>query len=185
MNPLTDPQQGEPAEAVKGDTIAWRRDDLASDYPAADGWTLSYRIIWAAGVTVTAAMTADGQGWKISSATSSWTVGQADWFLQASHGTYGKVTVDRGRLTVLADPAAAGAGYDPRSHARKVLESIEAVIESRAGKSDLETTLADGRQIKRLSHKELLEMRDSYAAKVRAEERKASGKGPGRVLVRL
>jgi hypothetical protein len=128
---------------------------------------------------------ADNSGWKALADASAWTVGQADWFLQANHATYGKTTVDRGQVKILPDPASAGAGYDPRSHAQKVLDSIEAVIEGRAGKTDLETTLADGRQIKRISHGELLKMRDAYASKVRAEQRRLAGRGPGRVLARL
>ena len=184
-NPLTNPTHGEPGEIVKGDKAAWRRDDLVSDYPSIDGWALSYRVVWLGGVTVTVALTADGSGWKALADAATWTVGQADWFLQATHATLGKTTVARGTFTVLPDPAAAGAGYDPRSHARKVLDAVEAAIEGRASKTDMETTLADGRSIRRLSHKELLDMRDSYAAKVRAEERRQAGRGPGRVLARM
>lgn len=184
-NALTDPKHGEPTEIVKGDKSAWRRDDLAGDYPAVDGWSLLYRFVWVGGVTVTVSVTADSSGWKATADAATWTVGRADWFLQASHATYGTTTLDRGEVTILPDPTAAGASYDPRSHSRKVLEAVEAAIEGRASKTDLETTLADGRSIRRLSHEELLKMRDAYAAKVRAEERKLAGKGPGRVLARL
>lgn len=184
-NALTDPQAGEPTEIVKGDKFAWRRDDLVAGYPAIDGWSLAYVLVWLGGSTLTVPMTPDASGWKAIADAASWTVGRADWFLQANHASFGKTTVDRGTLTVLPDPAAAGASYDPRSHARKVLDALEAAIEGRASKTDLETTFTDGRSIKRLSHKELLDMRDAYAAKVRAEERRAAGKGPGRVLARL
>lgn len=184
-NLLTDPQQGEPAEIVAGDKAAWRRDDLAGDYGSADGWSLAYLLVKAGGGSVTVTMTADSQGWKALADAATWPAGPRDWFLQATHTSFGKTTLDRGKLTVLPDPAAAGAGYDPRSHAKRVLDSIEAAIEGRASKTDLKTTLADGRSIERLSHKELLDMRDAYAGKVQREERRASGKGPGRVLVRM
>lgn len=185
MNPLTDPQQGEPREIVAGDKSAWRRDDLTADYASANGWALAYLFVWVAGVTVTVTMTADAQGWKALADAATYAVGQADWFLQATHVTYGKTTVDRGTVTVLANPASAGAGYDPRSHAKKVLDAIEAAIEARASQTDLKTVLEDGRSIERLSHAQLLEMRDAYAAKVRREERVARGRGPGRVLVSM
>lgn len=184
-NALTAPQQGEPAEIVGGDKTAWRRDDLAADYASADGWTLTYKFIWAGAVSDTLAMSADATGWKALADAADWTAGEADWFLQASHVTYGLTTVDRGRFTVLVNPASPGAGYDPRSHARKVLASIEAAIESRASQTDLKTTLEDGRSIERLTHAQLLEMRDAYAAKVRREDRAARGSGPGRVLVSM
>lgn len=183
-NALTAPQQGEPAEIVSGDKAAWRRDDLAQDYSSAGGWTLSYRFVWS-GASATVAMTADSEGWKAVADAATWAVGLAQWFLQASHATYGQTTLGRGAILVAVNPASPPAGFDPRSHARRVLTSIEAAIEGRATQTDLKTVLADGRAIDRVPPGDLVKMRDLYAAKVRREERAAAGKGLPRVLARL
>ena len=45
----------------------------------------------------------------------------------ASQAVFGRYTIDSGELDVRPDPAAPGAGYDPRSHARRVLDAINAL----------------------------------------------------------
>ena len=92
----------------------------------------------------------------------------------------------RGTLEVLPryDQAA---NLDDRSHARKVLEAIEAVIEGRATKDQEEYTIGS-RTLKRTPVKELLELRDKYRGEVHAEElaeNARNGKQGGKLVVRL
>lgn len=58
---------------------------------------------------------------------------------------------------------------DTRSHNRRVLDSIRAVIEGRAAKSDLEVSV-DGVSVKRMSMEDLGKAESRYAAKVAREE---------------
>lgn len=171
----------EPASAVCGDTWSWTK--TLSDYPAPT-WTLTYYLRSREGeqsfaaaasgsdhlVTVTAATTA---GYK---------AGRYALISVATSGTE-RHTVEKKELIVLPDPAFLGAGQDPRSHSRKVLESIEAVLEGRATKDQEEYTIG-GRSLKRTPIEELMAMRNTYRAEVRAEDNVARG-GGNKLLVRL
>jgi hypothetical protein len=79
----------------------------------------------------------------------------------------------------------ATATLDTRSHARKVLAAIEAVIERRATKDQEEYTI-DGRSLKRTPVAHLLVLRYRYKREVEQEEqadRLAKGRGTGRKVV--
>jgi hypothetical protein len=71
--------------------------------------------------------------------------------------------VDRGTILFLPryDQAAA---YDDRSHARKMLDAIESLLESRASADVLEYTIGS-RHLKKMSPKELTDWRDYYRAR--------------------
>lgn len=184
-NPFDTPPAREPATVTAGDRVRWRRDDLADTYDAESGWTLSYALNGPNGAAASATVTADGNGWLAVLDASALVAGRWAWSLFASQAVFGRYTIDSGELDVRPDPAAPGAGYDPRSHARRVLDAINATIEGRASAADLKVTFADGRSIERIPHSELLTMRKHYARLVAGEDRKAKGIGPGRVLARL
>jgi hypothetical protein len=185
-NMLAAPAMAMPARIVAGDSLKVDRVDLATDYPVADGYALSYRFAPVAGGTPVTVAAGDGTTrWSLivdASVTAEWAAGDWRWSAQITKGS-DRLTADSGTLAVEADPTAAN--VDSRSHARKVLSAIEAAIEGRASKTDLETTFADGRQIKRLTHAELVDLRKYYAGLVVNEDRRAGRTGPGRVLMRL
>jgi hypothetical protein len=58
---------------------------------------------------------------------------------------------------------------DTRSHARKVLDAIEAAIEGRAGDTVQSYTIG-GRQINKMSADELIKWRNYYLAQVQTED---------------
>jgi len=177
-----------PPQARAGDTLAWRR--TLPDYPASSGWVLSYRLIGASTYyTLTAA--ADGDDHVISvpaSTTKAWAAGAYRWMEMVGNGT-DRYTLGSGQIEVLPDPEALAAGADLRSHARRVLDAVEAVIEGRASEAD-ESFEIDGVALKYRPIADLLVLRDRYRQEVSSEvaaERVAAGlpSGRRRVLVRL
>ncbi len=160
----------EPIEARAGDTWSWRRDDLA-DYPAPT-WVLKYRAKNAAGgFEIVAA--ADGAAHLVTVAaatTAGYTAGIYDWFAWVESGAV-KTTVDEGKITVKPDFRAgtATAALDARTHARKTLEAINAVIEKRATLDQQAYAIA-GRSLQRTPLPDLLKLRSQYQIEVKREE---------------
>lgn len=89
-------------------------------------------------------------------------------------------TIATGQIEVLPDTSAA---HDPRSHARKVLDAIEAFLEN-ADYSASRTRIAD-RELQNIPIPELLALRDRYRAEARAEEMAAGLRVPARILTRF
>jgi len=161
----------EPTEITVGDTIKWTKS--LSDYPA-DQYALNYKIVpLSGGAPLTVAATADGTDHSISiSAADSaeYVPGDYRWFsyavdLETSEERY---TIDHGDLKILPDPAAITAA-DLRSHARTVLDAIEATLEGTASREQSEITI-EGRSLKYRTPAELLQLRSFYLAEVRREE---------------
>lgn len=175
----------EPVELRSGDTWKWRREDL-SDYPAPT-WTLKYRFKNAAGgFEITA--TADGSNFAVTvgaSTTATYAAGKYEvvgWV--ASGGE--EYTVFNRTIEVLPNLRASSAAtaQDVRSHARKVLEAIEAVIESRATK-DQQAYSINGRSLQRTPIADLITLRAQYAMEVQREvqaEKLKQGLGGGRAI---
>lgn len=179
----------EPAELRAGDTWEWRREDLA-EYPAGT-WTLTYRFKNAAGGFEVVA-SADGAVFAVTVAaatTAGYTAGTYSWAAQVVNGTT-KKTVDSGTLKVLPNlfAGSAGTASDQRTHAKKVLDAIEAVIEGRASLDQQEFQIG-GRMLKRMPVADLLRFRARYKDEVEREaaaEKLANGMGVARkISVRL
>ena len=173
----------EPTELRAGDTWRWTRS--LADYPASSGWTLKYRYKNAAGgFEIVATTSGDGFSVSVAAATTTgYAAGTYAWTAWVEGGTSEKYTVDGGVCTVKADyrAAAATVALDDRTHARKVLDAIEAVIEGRAAKDQEEYEIA-GRRLKHTSIPVLLKLRQAYRAEVRQQlqaERLQNGTGVG------
>lgn len=173
----------EPTELRAGDTWRWTR--ALADYPAS-AWALKYRFKHPtlAGFEIVAIASGDTHS-IIYAAASSASVGAGDysWIAWVEGGTSEKYTVDQGVITVKPDyrAATAAAVLDERSHARIVLAAIEAVIEGRAT-IDQEGYEIAGRSLKRTPIPDLLKLRQTYRAEVRAQqqaERIQNGTGVG------
>lgn len=176
----------EPGELIVGDTWSWKRS--LADYPAGT-WTLTYYFRAREGeFSVTCGIDGSDHLAAVPAATSAtYKAGYYSWIAVVTNGTT-RATLGRGTTTVKPDPSATGAGLDPRSHARKVLEALEAVIEGKATKDQLEYTIGT-RHIKRMSPEEIIKWRAHYRAEVNAEEvneRLDNGQtGGARLLARL
>jgi hypothetical protein len=174
-----------PTRHGAGDTLAVRRS--LADWPATT-WSLSFELR-NAGASITIAATADGADHVVSvpaATTASWTAGRYHWRAYVTAGT-DRHEVERGTIEIEPDFAAAGAA-DRRSHAEKVLDAIEAVIEGRASKDQESYTIA-GRSLARTPIGDLLTLATRYRGMVEAERaaerlRRGIG-GRRRVAVRL
>ncbi len=126
---------------VAGDTLDFRVE--VPDYPNTDAWALKYRLVpRAAGapILITAANNADGsyQIQEGPAVTALWAPGFYTWSRWVEKSGARQTLTERGQLEIRPDPATLTAGTDTRTHNQKVLDSINAVIESRATRTQRE-----------------------------------------------
>jgi hypothetical protein len=174
----------EPASLIAGDTAKWLK--TLADYPASEGWALTYTLVNAAQrITFSAGAQGDDHLVNVSAATTaSWTAG--DYSLRASVSKSGEVyTTGTGRITIAP---AFGTAQDARSQARRMLEAVNATLEGRATSATAEYEIA-GRKIKYIPMPELLTLRDrlrrDVAAEDAASDAAAGMPGKGRIYVRF
>lgn len=161
------------------------------DYPASAGWTLKYRLApRAAGTAYDITATASGDDYRVQVAaatTANYAPGDYTWTAWVELGAE-VYTVDRGQLEIRARSSTLAAGHDGRSHAQKVLDAIEAVLEGRASLDQQEYAI-NGRSLKRTPLADLMRLRQLYRNEVQGEDaanRLEAGLGGGRkVQVRL
>lgn len=166
----------EPQSVTAGDTLQWTI--ALPDYPASDGWTLKYNLVGAAGqIAIESTPDSDDHLVSVSPATSAvYTPGRyraAKYVEKGADETLERVTLGTLDMVVAPNLAGATAASDTRSHARKVLDALEALIEGRATRSDKSYTIdisGSRRSIESLTVIELLEARDRYASMVWQEE---------------
>jgi len=170
-----------------GDTLAWTESDAT--YPA-PSWILKYRLTNSStALTLTSTASETNHAFSISHAASKlWTAGKYKFtrFVVNQAGTEIH-TLDTGTLEIKAYLLET-ASSDVRTHAKKVLDAIEAVLESRATKEQESISIA-GRSLVRMSLEELIKARNNYRWEVQNEikaEKIAQGIDPGkRVLLRF
>lgn len=171
-----------PAELTAGDTWEWERD--LADYPAPT-WTLAYNLKNECGAIGPISSTPNGSKHQITVAaatTADYEPGRYRYYVRATAGTVSK-TIEEGWVVVKADPADAGA-LDARSLSQKTLDALNARIHGRATQDQMSMSV-NGRSISRIPLPELLQLRDTLQAEVKAEDDAAS-KGAGRdIKVRL
>ncbi len=154
-----------PSELQLGDFWAWKRDDLASDYPVAD-YSLSYEFnlidgSTAANFTLTA--TESGNEYIIStSSTTSYTLGNYNWISYITRSSdSARVKLEEGYVEIQDNYATTSNSV--RSHAKKILDAVEAVLENRASMDQQSMSIA-GRSLSRMSITDLMTFRDRYKA---------------------
>ena len=161
----------EPGELRAGDTWKWTK--TLADYPASTPWTLKYRFKNAAGgFEITASASGNDYAVSVVAATTApYAAGTYSWIAWVEGGTSEKYTVDTGVCTINPDYRAgtATAALDDRTHARIVLDAIEAVIAGRATK-DQERYKIGERELWRTPIPSLLKLRQHYLAEVKAQQ---------------
>ncbi|MFN3615498.1 MAG: hypothetical protein ACK4WC_13205, partial [Rubrimonas sp.] len=142
--------------------------DLATLYPPAEGWSLTYHLALEAGGPVqTLATSAEGFALDAAPAeTALFAAGRWSWRAVLADGA-SRVTVGAGVLTVASDPALATAA-DTRTVNARILSAIEATLEGRATK-DADAYSIEGRSISRTPMDVLLKARAKFAELVRRE----------------
>lgn len=154
----------EPAKLYIGMDATWT--ESVPEYPATDGWTLKYSLTNAS-YQVSLSSTAEGSDHVISIAaadTSTWHAGNYYYTKYAESATE-KFVIAQGQIQIIASVLAA---TDRRSHAQKMLDAIEATLESRATKEQLSLSIAN-RSIQYLTIEELTKARSYYKELVKAE----------------
>ena len=158
----------EPNELVVGDFWSWKRDDLTTDYPT-DSYSLSYEFHEDSGgggshkFTITATEANSTYYIEVPAATSAdYDKGDYIWAAYITRTSDSeRIQIDEGKTTLL--PNLANTNADLRSHAKIVLDAIEAVIQGRATIDQSSMSIA-GRSLSRLTIDELMTFRDRYKA---------------------
>lgn len=166
----------EPDVLVVGDRWVWRRPDLVADYPTAD-YALTYEFHEDTGgggshkFTITATETTTDYLIEIASATTAaYSAGEYNWYAFITRSSDSqRIAIDEGHTKLELNFANTNA--DNRSHAKKVLDAIEATIEGRASQDQMSYSIA-GRSLSRMSIDDLLKFRDRYRAEYNREIKK-------------
>lgn len=164
-----------PSSLRAGDTWEWT--DSLTDYPAAT-YTLKYALRYYGLTKIDIVAVANGNDHDISvsaSETSAFEKGNYDWvaFVEwtISPGITGRKTIDEGMVTIKPYMPGTSSSTDHRSHAKKMLDAIEATLQGRATHADLSLTI-NGRAIQYLKPDELLRLRGFYRSEVDTENGK-------------
>lgn len=197
----------EPLEIITGDTLSWLRscsdvtyvdhDGQTQECKASDGWTLKYSfaapVALGAFQITAAAHDTDDYLVSVSAATTSGYAASDNyaWVAYVEKGAGASLErhqIDSGSCKVKAGHAYYQSRYDRRSHCKKVLDAIEALIEGRATADVSQYSIA-GRSIVKMAPEELLRWRSFYKTEYQAEldaEKIAGGLATGRkIMVRF
>ncbi len=177
MNVFDEVLTTEPDEIVAGDYVRWRRD--LDDYSSAL-YDLQYRVKLAgnADASLDIDATADGTGFLItlsSATTEALTPGEYDYHTYVVRKSdSARARIETGTLTIVGNFAKQPGDF--RSHAKRMLASIEGLLEGRASDA-IDNYSIGGRSITKMSVDELTKWRSYYRSEVEAEEQLSTGKG--------
>jgi len=179
--------EGEPRAVIAGDFLTWRRSDLNADY-SNSSYTLSYKArLEGTGTTViTITASVSGTDYLVSETsvtTAAYTVGVYHWQAYITRDSDSeRITIDKGTFEVLPNRSAATS--DPREHAKKMVDKIESLLESRAD-SDVANYTIQGRSLTKLTISELITWRNYYKREIlefEKAERRGNGKPTGTTI---
>lgn len=166
----------------KGDSFNLEFD--LQDFPATEGWQLSYKLRGPAAINIAATID-DGQYLVNASpaTTGAWIDGNY-WAFAVVSLAGEIVTVELGETKILPSLTDLTT-LDQRSHVKKVLDALEALLEGKALEDVAEFTIGN-RSLTAMKPDELLKWKDHYSKLYRREKATAEGKKPkNRVLVRF
>ena len=175
----------EPQTIRAGDLISWSKS--LQDYPANAGWSLTYTLINAdTKITINASASGADHLVSVDAATSAaYAAGSYTWMARVTNDAE-IYTVAVGSLTIQPNLAALTT-FDGRSHAKVMVEAIEAAIQGRASSVQLRMAI-NNRSIEYLSPTELIKWLSFYRAEVakeaQAETIRKTGANPRNIGVR-
>lgn len=182
----------EPTTFRAGDSVGWTKSLPA--YPSADGWSLHYRLLWAAGTAVDIATTASGIDYTVAltaANTASWAAGSASlvsYVKKGSGASEERATLERLDVTIFPDLTVA-ATFDGRTQNQKALDDAKAALAAYMAKGQMHVSEYDiaGRKMRFRATDEIEGLINYYECEV-AKERIAlaiaNGGAPGRVVYR-
>lgn len=176
----------EPDVITKGDSVSWKKS--LSNYKASDGWALTYYFRGAAILNKAASASGDDHLIELSAAdTDTLTAGDYAWAAKVEKGSE-IITVESGQLTVKKDLADESAGFETRPYVKRVLDSIESLLEGKVT-TDASSYSIQGRSLTRYSFEELENLRDKYKRLwndyLKKEKRKAGQSVSRKIKVRF
>ncbi|MCU7904455.1 MAG: hypothetical protein KZQ76_01135 [Candidatus Thiodiazotropha sp. (ex Epidulcina cf. delphinae)] len=163
----------EPTQIRAGDIVSWEREEL--DYAADNGWTLHYALRGPSEIDIESV----GAGaWHTidltSENTAAWVAGDYKAVVYVVSDAGERVTLGSGMIRVLPDLVAAVG--DQRSHVKRTLDALRAMIERRASKIQEEYEV-EGHRVKYMPLDILIKLRDRYA-RMYENEQVAAGVKP-------
>jgi hypothetical protein len=178
----------EPTSIRAGDIVEWTKS--FSDYSAADGWSLSYRFVNSSNAYTAISAVVNGNGFVLTitkTITATYVAGKYTLFGWVTKGSE-QYQIYNGECEVLVDISALTVGYETRSHVKRVLDALEAVIEGRATEKERSVSIG-GQAIELMTLAELrqewLKYKHYYNDEL-AADKIANGKDSGKkILVRL
>ena len=183
-----------PSQIRAGDTISWI--ESISDYLATAGWALAFalRAKDLPPITINASTSGSDYAIIITAPTSkAYKPGTYSWQAYISKGTSPdfteKYSIATGRIEILPNLTIATSETELRSHAKKVLDAIESLLEGKALAGDASSYSIGGRSITKMMPEELIKWRSFYKTEYERElEAEAIAKGldsPRRIGVRF
>jgi hypothetical protein len=176
---------GEPFSLVAGDTLQFDRD--FPNFPASDGWALSYTLGGQGLTNITdiagANITSTGSTFHINvpaATTGKWPAEKYSWIaVVTGSGSFSgqRFTVATGQVEVKQNPSSENAEIDTRSQAKINLDAIDAVLAGKATNDVQQYRVGHGitgREITKMAYDELLKAR-SFWAGIYRQERIAAG----------
>jgi hypothetical protein len=164
---MAEPKAYEPEKLTAGVTWKWKK--TISDYPASE-WALTYYLRKDGASATSFSAAADGDSYLVTVAaatTAAYASGIYDFIGWVIKGTE-KFEVFNSMIEVLPNPTNSSA-YDPRSHARRVMELLEAAMEGRVP-NGMESYSIGGRSISKIPLSQLRELWEKYKQDVVMEE---------------
>jgi hypothetical protein len=164
---MAEPKAYEPEKLTAGVTWKWKK--TISDYPASE-WALTYYLRKDGATATSFSAAADGDSYLVTVAaatTAAYASGIYDFIGWVIKGTE-KFEIFNSMIEVLPNPTNSSA-YDPRSHARRVTELLEAAMEGRVP-NGMESYSIGGRSINKIPLSQLRELWEKYKQDVVMEE---------------
>jgi len=163
-----------PRSIVIGDLVQFKLTQFSTDYPnTSHSMTFMARSGEGANVEFSIAASNSGDDYLFSAssaATSAFTAGLYHYQIEVLEtSSNNRLILDQGELDVTVDLDVNA--VDPRTHAEKMLQKIEAVLENRAD-ADVSSYSIAGRSLTKMTPEELLTWRDNYRREVKAYRRK-------------
>ena len=163
-----------PKSIVIGDLVQFKLTEYSTDYDnTAHTMTFMARSGTGANVEFSIAASNSGDDYLFSAssaATSAFVAGLYHYQIEVLEtSTNNRLILDQGELDVTVDLDVNA--VDPRTHAEKMLQKIEAVLENRAD-ADVSSYSIAGRSLTKMSPEELLTWRNNYRREVKAYRRK-------------
>lgn len=163
-----------PRSIVIGDFVQFKLTEYSTDY-ANTAHTMTFMARSGTGANVEFSIVATNSGDDYlftadSATTASYTAGLFHYQVEVLEtSSSNRIIVDQGELDITVDLDVNA--VDPRTHAEKMLQKIEAVLENRAD-ADVSSYSIAGRSLTKMTPEELLTWRDAYRREVKAYRRK-------------